>query len=128
MARPLFADTDVLVDYLRGRPRAVRFVTTHGDRLALSSVVIAELYAGVQGAAELVTLDAFVAIFRASPVTAQLARAGGLLKRDFAPAHGLGLGDAILAATVLSEDGELATLNVRHYPMFQGLRPAYAKR
>ena len=41
--------------------------------------------------------------------------------------HGVGLADAILAATAESEDAELKTLNRKHYPMLKGLRPAYMK-
>ena len=33
----------------------------------------------------------------------------------------IGLGDYLIAATALIEGLELATLNVRHYPMFPGL-------
>ena len=41
-------DTDVLVDFLRGHKKAVAFVNTHSARIILSSIVIAELYAGVK--------------------------------------------------------------------------------
>jgi predicted nucleic acid-binding protein len=34
---------------------------------------------------------------------------------------GTGLGDCLIAATALTEGLELATLNVRHYPMFPEL-------
>lgn len=34
---------------------------------------------------------------------------------------GIGPGDYIIAATALTEGRELATLNIRHYPMFEGL-------
>jgi len=41
--------------------------------------------------------------------------------------HGVGLADAILAATAEVENAELKTLNTKHYPMLKGLRPAYKK-
>jgi predicted nucleic acid-binding protein len=42
--------------------------------------------------------------------------------REYRRSHaGIGLGDYLIAATVLTEGLELATLNVRHYPMFPGL-------
>jgi predicted nucleic acid-binding protein len=34
---------------------------------------------------------------------------------------GIGLGDYLIAATALTEGLELATLNIRHYPMFPEL-------
>jgi predicted nucleic acid-binding protein len=60
-------------------------------------------------------------------VTAEIARAAGLYKRDYGRSHGVGLADAVLAATAQAENAELKTLNARHYPMLKGLKPAYAK-
>ena len=125
MAETILLDTDVLVDFLRGHKKAVAFVNAYAVRIILSSIVIAELYAGVKGTAEQAALEDFVSLFRVVPVTAEIAKAGGLLKRDYGKSHGVGLADAILAATAEAEKAELKTLNIRHYPMVKGLRPAY---
>jgi hypothetical protein len=66
-------------------------------------------------------------LFNVIPVTSEIARAGGLYKRDYAKSHGVGLADAIIAATCESENAALKTLNVKHYPMIKGLKPAYKK-
>ncbi|RLG32121.1 type II toxin-antitoxin system VapC family toxin, partial [Methanosarcinales archaeon] len=97
------------------------------DRIILSSIVVAELYAGVKGEEEQFILDSFVSLFPVVHVTAEIARYGGLYKRDYGKSHGVGLADAILAATAELEGAELKTLNVKHYPMFKGVRPAYKK-
>jgi len=52
MARPILLDTDVHVDFFRGNGKAGAFVKTHSARIILSSIVVAELYAGVKGDAE----------------------------------------------------------------------------
>jgi hypothetical protein len=127
LTRPILLDTDILVDFLRGHDHAVTFVTANSDRIVLSTVVVAELYSGVKGDAEKAVLDSFVALFPVAAVTAEIARAGGLHRRDYDKTHGVGLADAILAATAEAEGAELATLNVKHYPMVKGLRPAYRK-
>jgi len=127
MARPILIDTDVLVDFLRGHSKAVAFVNASSARIILSSMVAAELYAGVKGDAEQAVLEDFVSLFRVVPVSAEVAKAGGLYKRDFGKSHGVGLADAILAATAEAENAELKTLNTRHYPMLKTLRPAYTK-
>ena len=49
MPKPIVVDTDVLIDFLRGREQAVSFVNLEADRIILSSIVVAELYAGVRG-------------------------------------------------------------------------------
>ncbi len=123
MAGPILLDTDVLVDFLRGHNKAVAFVNTHSARIILSSIVVAELYAGVKGDAEQAALEDFVSLFRVVPVSANIAKAGGLYSKS----HGVGLADAILAATAEAENAELKTLNRKHYPMLKGLRPAYTK-
>lgn len=127
MSLPTLLDTDVLVDFLRGYSKAVSLVHACSDRIILSSIVVAELYAGVKGDAEHAALDAFVSLFRVVPVTHALAQSGGLLKRDYGKSHGVGLADAIVAATAQAENAELKTLNTKHYPMLKGLRPAYTK-
>ncbi len=123
----LLLDTDVLVDFLRGHGEAVAFVNAHSARIILSSIVVAELYAGVRGDREQAVLEALVSLFRVVPVSGEIAKTGGLYKRDYGKSHGVGLADAILAATAESENAELKTLNTKHYPMLQGLRPAYTK-
>jgi predicted nucleic acid-binding protein len=120
-------DTDVLVDFLRGHNKAVAFINTHSDRIILSSIVVAELYAGAKGDKEQVALDNLISIFRVVPVSIDIAKIGGLYKRDYGKSHGVGLADAIIAATAEVENAELKTLNIKHYPMLKGLRAAYAK-
>jgi len=127
MAGAILLDTDILVYFFRGYSKAVAFVNAHSDQIILSSIVVAELYAGVKGDAEQVALKDFVSLFRVVPVDAEIAKTGGLLKRDYCKSHGVGLADAILAATAAAENAELKTLNTKHYPMLNGLRPAYTK-
>ena len=127
MAEAILLDTDVLVDFFRGHSKAVAFVNAHSARIILSSIVVAELYAGVKGDAEQAALENFVSLFRVVPVSAEIAKTGGLYKRDYGKSHGVGLADAILAATAEAENAELKTLNTKHYPMLKGLRPAYTK-
>ncbi|MCC6679607.1 MAG: type II toxin-antitoxin system VapC family toxin [Phycisphaeraceae bacterium] len=127
MSHNLLVDTDVLVDYLRGQAKAVAFVKKHVDRIALSSIVVAELYAGVRDDEERAILDNLMAIFRIIPVTVAIAQTAGLLKRDFSKTSGLGTADAVIAATAQIEQLQLCSLNIKHYPMFKGLKPAYVK-
>ena len=85
------------------------------------------LYAGVKGNDEQTALDRFVSLFRVVPVDTEIAKIGGLYKCRYAKSHGVGLADAIIAASAIIEEADLKTLNVKHYPMFKGLMPAYIK-
>ena len=128
MKKPLLLDTDVWIDYLRGCPEAVSYVNAQAESIILSTVVAAELYAGVRDDEDLARLDEFLSQFPTVPVTTEIARSAGLLKRDYHRSHGVGLADAIIAATAEAQGAELKTLNIKHYPMLKGLKPPYAKR
>ena len=127
MSNAILVDTDVLIDFLRGNDKAISFIDEVSPHIILSPIVVAELYAGVKGADELSVLDNFISLFRIVPIDSDIAKSGGLYKRDFGKSHGVGLADAILAATADKENAELKTLNVKHYPMIKGLKPAYEK-
>lgn len=119
-------DTNVFVDFFRGKPEAVAFIKRHSDRIALSAVVLSELYAGARED-EIQRLDTFSDYFTTLPLTTEVAKTGGLLKNQYGKSHGIGLADALIAATAQTGDCELKTLNVKHYPMFPSLSPPYGK-
>ncbi|MCX6359947.1 MAG: type II toxin-antitoxin system VapC family toxin [Armatimonadetes bacterium] len=123
----LLLDSDVLIDYLRGTPAAVAFVVDHAGYAAIPAIVVTELYAGARGAAEIATLQALTEALVVLPVTVEIARSAGLLKARYGPSHGVGLADAMVAATALEHGLSLATLNTRHFPMIPGLERPYAR-
>ena len=127
MGKSVLFDTDVLIDYFRGHKKAITFVNKFSDRVILSAIVVAELYAGVRTDAEQTVLENFISLFNIIPVSADIARTGGLYKCTYGKSHGVGLADAIIAATTYVEHADLKTLNVKHYPMIKGLKPAYKK-
>ena len=127
MAQLFLLDTDVLIDFLRGYQQAVDFINVNASQIILSTILIAELYAGVRGKQELTILNNFVSLFDVIPVDSEIAKIGGLYKRDFGKSHGVGLADAIIAATCHSKNAQLKTLNVKHYPMIKDLEPAYIR-
>ena len=128
MAQLFLPDTDVLIDFLRGYQKAVDFINDNASQIILSTIVIAELYAGVRGKQELTILNNFVSLFDVVPITSEIAKIGGLYKRDFGKSHGVGLADAIIAATCHSKNAQLKTLNIKHYPMIENLKNGLFKK
>ena len=63
MATQLLIDTDVLIDYLRDYPDAVSYVEAQQERLLISVVTVAELYAGVREGEERSRLERFLRAF-----------------------------------------------------------------
>ena len=127
MVNNLLVDTDILVDFFRGKDKAVSFIKKNADRILLASVVVAELYAGVKGKEEKQTLDQFISLFPVLALEKEIAITGGRYKQMFGQSHGIGLVDAILAATAEHHQAKLITLNTKHYPMLKGLKPPYVK-
>lgn len=128
MIKKFLVDTDVLIDYLRGNDKAVKYVKTHSRRIVLSTISVAELYAGVREGEERKELDEFVKLFPVFPVTLKIAGMGGLYKRDFFKSFRVGLADALIAATAKTHNADLKTLNVKHFPMLKDLKPPYIKK
>lgn len=127
MTKPFLLDTDVLIDFFRGHSKAVMLVNRYSSRIILSSIVVAELFAGVKEGSEQIALENFISLFRVIPVTSEIAKVGGSFKRDYGRSHGVGIADSIIAATSQIEKAELKTLNTKHYPMIINLAPAYKK-
>ena len=50
--KPILLDSDILIDFLRGRQEAISFVFSRLDRIFLSAIVVTELFAGVKGEEE----------------------------------------------------------------------------
>ena len=99
MSKKKLLDTDVLIDFLRGNKKAIDFIDKFSSHIILSPIVIAELYTGVKDENELEILDNFISLFHIVPISSAIAKTGGLYKRDFGKSYGVGLADAILAAT-----------------------------
>lgn len=127
MFNKFLVDSDVLVDFLRGEEKAVIYIKKHARKIIISAISAAELYAGVRENEERQELDEFVELFPILPVTLEIARIGGLYKRDFFKSHNLSLADAIIAATAKTHEADLKTLNTKHFPMLKGLKPPYKK-
>lgn len=90
---PLLVDTDVLIDYLRDQADAVAYLDAATDRLLISAMTIAELYAGVREGAERVALDEFIKAFEIVQIDNEIAVKGGLYRRDYSKSHGTGIGE-----------------------------------
>jgi predicted nucleic acid-binding protein len=127
MARQLLIDTDVLIDYLRGQAEAVSYLEGLTEQTLISVVTVAELYAGVREGAEREALDSFIAAFEIVPVNQTIASLGGLNRRDYGKSHGVGLADAIIAATAEVRKADLVTLNKKHFPMLTNIIVPYQK-
>ncbi len=123
----VLVDTDIIIDYLRDNKQAVIYIESISDLPQLSVITIAELNAGIRNTEEKNALEKFLQSFQIIPVSQDIAETGGQFRREYGKSHGTGLADALIAATALSQDAVLASLNKRHYPMIKNLLVPYKK-
>jgi len=119
-------DTSVLIAHLRGDDRATDLLTrVRGDERLTSVMARVEIEGGMRSP-ERVQVASLFGVVRLLPVTDAIARRAAEHLRRYRRSHpGIDLVDYVVAATAELHDVELATLNVRHFPMFRGLRPPW---
>jgi predicted nucleic acid-binding protein len=127
VAERLLIDTDVLVEYLRGRSEAVEYLEGLTSDLYISVISVAELFAGVRDDEEDKSLKQLLLAFVILTVTEKTARLGGLYRRDYGGSHGTGLADALIAATSEENGADLVTFNNRHFPMVSKITVPYER-
>jgi predicted nucleic acid-binding protein len=124
MAKRFLVDTDVIIEYLRGREQAVGCLESLEGTLHVSVITVAELYSGVRDN-EQEALEQFLNAFDVVAVDMSLARSAGLCRKSYQPAYGTGLADAIVAMSAKAVGATLVTFNRRHYPMTDDLLVPY---
>jgi len=118
-------DTTVLIDHLRVSEEAGVYLAGLEDRPMCSEISRIEVLQGLRSA-ERRAGDRLFALIEWIPVDTVIARRAGELGRRWRRSHpGIGVADLAIAATVEQLGAELATRNVKHFPMFKGLTPPY---
>jgi predicted nucleic acid-binding protein len=118
-------DTSIVIDILRGAAPAIAYARWLPEPPICSEITLVEVVRGLRSGERRATERLFAALGWV-PVDEPIARRAGELGRRFRRSHqGLATADLVIAATVEELGLELATLNVRHFPMIAGLAPPY---
>jgi predicted nucleic acid-binding protein len=118
-------DTNVLIDILRGQPAAQHFYQGLPEMPLCSEASRIEVLQGMRSVERGPTLRLLAALDW-HPVDRDVAERAGQLGREHRGSHGrLALAELCVAATAEVLGLPLATRDVRHFPMFPELRPAY---
>jgi predicted nucleic acid-binding protein len=115
----ILLDSSVIFDHLNGRFGRTEFLDElieQGHLLACCPVNITEVYAGLRPREE-ETTAAFIESLKFFPVTAEIARQAGLLRRDWQKkGQALSYTDVTIAAAALANGSPLLTDNRKHFP------------
>ena len=121
-------DSDVLIDVFRNVAPAIDLLATarrDGADLLSVTPVRTEILRGISPGQQR-AVEGFLRYIDWLDVDVELADRAGEMGRIFVRSHqGISVPDLLLAAAAHRVGGELLTRNVRHFPMFPDLRPAY---
>jgi predicted nucleic acid-binding protein len=119
-------DTSVLIAHLRGDERATNLLSSVTTDERRASVLARVEIEGGMRSGERSQVASLFSVVDLLPVTDAVARRAGELLRRYRRSHqGIDLVDYVVAATAELHGAQLATLNTRHFPMFEGLKPPW---
>jgi predicted nucleic acid-binding protein len=120
-------DTSIVIDILRGVAPAIAYARRLTEPPSCSEITRVEVMRGLRSGERRAT-ERLLGTLRWVAVDESIARRAGELGRRYRRSHqGLATADLIIAATVEELGLELATLNVRHFPMVRDLDPPYVQ-
>ena len=123
----IVADTDVLIDALRGREPVAQRIAEEVENGALATTVLSafELLGGSGEEAERRKVEDLLAALRILALDSEATVIAATLRRELeARGETIGLADYLIAGICLSHSASLLTRNRRHFDRVPGLRLA----
>lgn len=118
-------DTTVLIDVLRGSAAGVNWLVAQPDPPTCSEITRVEIIRGLRSDERARAETLFTALDWV-PISEQVSRLAGEFGQRYRRSHqGIAAADLVVAATAALANCEPATHNVKHFPMFPGLRVPY---
>ena len=121
----MLLDTCVLIDLLRGKENATDFILGLPDVSQVSVITVTELLAGVRNTKERRQIEQLFAHYDVVPIDLDVAVQAGDYVKVYGKSHSVDPMDAYIAATAKVHQLELATLKLKHFPMFPDLKRPY---
>lgn len=121
------ADTDVLIDFLRGTGDGADRIELElkTGHLSTTSVTAFELWVGARGPREIATIEALLAALVILPLDAESARRAADVRRLLdGKGTTIGMADSLIAGICLHEGGVLITRNTKHFSRVPELKLA----
>jgi tRNA(fMet)-specific endonuclease VapC len=122
----IIADTDVHIDFLRGRGLAARVAVELESRsFGTTAITAFEIRSGARTARQRSAVDALLEAMTILPFGPEEAQVAAEVRQQV-ESQGLpiGMADYMIAAICISNDGVLLTRNLKHFERVKGLRLA----
>lgn len=120
----MIVDSDILIDFTHGESVAVEWLDRNvlGNSLKLSTVTEMELLIGSRNKIHMRELIDLFDRFEILHIDEQISLKARMLIEEYYLSHGLLIADALIAATALIFDEDLATKNKRDFRFIDGLK------
>jgi tRNA(fMet)-specific endonuclease VapC len=122
----ILLDTNIVIDFFNGNPAVAEEIKQNIDKIALSTLVVAELDYGAKASAKskanLEKLYRFIEVIQVLPFDLKCGKQFGSIKSKLRKiGKPTGEMDALIAATALAYKATLVTGNSRHFENIEGL-------
>ncbi len=111
----IILDTNILIELFKGDQSILQKLKSLNDTFAISSITAMELYYGAFNKNELKQLEKFISSFLLLDITSSISKDATELIKEYAKSHTLNIPDSLIAATVISHNAMLFTLNVKDF-------------
>ena len=119
----ILCDTNVIIEALKGDDKTIKIIERIGlENIAISSVTVMELYFGAFNKRELNKIKKHLKALNIVHFDNNVSELAVRLIESYSKSHGLQIPDAIIAATALSLEIKLFTLNLRDFRYIDGLK------
>lgn len=123
---PVLLDTCIIIDYIRAIKEAKDYIESMEEQPYISVITITELLTGARNKKERTQIQAIIDNSSVLDIDEEIAVLAGNWLNKYFKSHGVGLGDGYIAATAETHGLELATLNIKHFPMFPDIKRPYS--
>jgi tRNA(fMet)-specific endonuclease VapC len=119
----ILCDTNIIIEALKGDDKTIKIIERIGlENIAISSVTVMELYFGAFNKRELNKIKKHLKALNLMHFDNYVSELAVRLIESYSKSHGLQIPDAIIAATALSLEIKLFTLNLRDFRYIDGLK------
>ncbi|MCD6272090.1 MAG: type II toxin-antitoxin system VapC family toxin [Deltaproteobacteria bacterium] len=118
----ILCDNNVIIEILKGNEKTIKIIESIGlENIAISSVTVMELYFGALNKRELSKIKKHLKALNIVHFDNDISELAVSMIESYSKSHGLQIPDAIIAATALSFEMKLFTLNLKDFKYIDGL-------
>ena len=119
----ILCDTNVLIEVLKGNNKTITTIETIGlQNIAISSITVMELYFGAFNKTELNKIKKHINALNIAHFDNDVSEVAISVIEKYGKSHGLQIPDAIIAATAMSLQIKLFTLNLKDFRYIDSLK------